>query len=143
MSTAFTHIACCVDDSDASRRALAEARRLRALGDGRLSIVHVAQYPVPYAIGFGAPQPNPTDLTDAARAWLDEVASSVPEATPVLLEGYPPSETCAWAAQSAVDLLICAAHRNLPQRIALGSFAHYLVNHAPCAVMILRPPAAS
>ena len=41
---------------------------------------------------------------------------------------------------NAVDLLICAAHRNLPQRLALGSFAHYLVNHAPCPVLVLRSP---
>ena len=36
---------------------------------------------------------------------------------------------------------LTAAHRNLPQRLTLGSFAHYLVNHAPCAVLVLRPPA--
>lgn len=138
MTTAYHHIACCLDDSDASRRALEEARRLRAIGEGRLSLVHVAQFPLPYAIGFGAPQPNPADLIDAARGWLEETAADVPEASPVLLEGYPPAETCAWAADNAVDLIICAAHRSLPQRLALGSFAHYMVNHAPCPVLVLR-----
>ena len=42
MDTAFRHIAVCIDESDASRRALAEARRLRTFGEGRLlSLIHI------------------------------------------------------------------------------------------------------
>lgn len=139
MSAPYRHIGCCLDDSAASRRALAEARRLRELGQGRLSLVHVVQFPLPFSIGFGA-SPTPNDLADAARGWLDPIGEEVPEAETVLLQGYPAAETCTWAENHAVDLLICAAHRNLPQRLTLGSFAHFLVNHAPCSVLVLRPP---
>lgn len=142
MDAPYRHIAVCIDASEASQRALAEGRRLRALGQARLSIVHVVQYPVPYSMAFG-PQPTPGELIPGARTWLDGVGADVLEAETVLLEGYPAAEMCRWAADQAVDLLICAAHRNLPQRLALGSFAHYLVNHAPCPVLVLRPVPAS
>jgi nucleotide-binding universal stress UspA family protein len=98
------------------------------------------QFPLPYSSGFGTWAPNPADLISAAEAWMRTVADEVPEGTSVLLEGYPPDEACRWAADQAVDLLVCAAHRNLAQRIALGSFAHHLVGHAPCSVLVLRPP---
>ncbi|MGD9696301.1 MAG: universal stress protein [Thermoleophilia bacterium] len=140
MDAPYRHIAVCLDDSDAARRALDEARRLRALGQGRLTLLHVVQYPLPYTTGLGL-GPDPADLNRAAAAWLAQVARDVPEGETVQLEGYPPSEACEWAEKQAVDLLVCAAHRNLAQRLALGSFAHHLVNHAPCPVLVLRPPA--
>ena len=142
MDAPYRHIACCIDASDAARRALDEARRLRALGQGRLSLIHVVQYPVPYSVGFGS-QVGPAELIPGATSWLEGGAADVPEGEAVLLEGYPAGEVCAWAGDHAVDLLICAAHRNLPQRLALGSFAHYLVNHAPCPVLVLRRPDAA
>ena len=51
MASPYPHIACCIDQSEASGRALAEARRLRAFGAGRLSLVHVLEAPAP---GHGA-----------------------------------------------------------------------------------------
>lgn len=139
MEAPYRHVCCCVDDSEASTRALDEARRLRALGQGRLTLLHVVQFPLPYSSGFGAWMPDLTDLTSAAERWLNGVGAEVPEGETVLLEGHPPEEACRWAEEQAVDLLVCAAHRNLAQRIALGSFAHHLVNHAPCPVLVLRP----
>ena len=47
MASPYPHIACCLDQSEASGRALAEARRLRAFGAGRLSLVHVLEGPLP------------------------------------------------------------------------------------------------
>ncbi len=143
MDAPYRHIACCIDDSEAATHALAEARRLRALGQGRLSLVHVAQYPLPYSVGFGAPQPDPSDIARGASAWLESVAADVPEGEAVLLEGHPASEVCAWAEGNAVDLLICAAHHSFAHRLALGSFAHTLVNNAPCPVLVLRPAQAT
>lgn len=140
MEAPFRHIAVCLDDSDAARRALEEARRLRSFGPGRLTLLHVVEFPIPYATGMGGWVPNPVDLTEVAQKWLDGVAAEVPEGTGVVLEGHPAGEVCDWAAANAVDLIICASHRNLAARITLGSFAHYLVNHAPCPVLVLRPP---
>jgi nucleotide-binding universal stress UspA family protein len=141
MNAPYRHIGCCLDESEASVRALAEARRLRAVAPGRLTLLHVVQFPLPYSAGFGT-QATPNALAEAAHQWLDPMAAEVPEGESVMLQGYPAAEVCEWAHMHAVDLLVCAAHRNLPQRLALGSFAHYLVNHAPCPVLVLRPPGA-
>ena len=139
MSTAFRHIAVCLDDSEASARALAEARRLRTFGEGRLSILHVVQWPPPFSTGYGL-QITLEDMEQGARRWLDEATADVAEGASVVLHGHPAGEAVRWAGQNAVDLLVCASHHGLAHRVALGSFAHHLVNHAPCPVLVLRTP---
>lgn len=141
MDAPYRHIACCLDDSDAARRALAEAVRLRALGEGRLTLLHVVEFPVPYATGLGGWVPDPVDLAEVARRWLDEETAGLEGVERVVLEGHPAGEVCDWSAANGVDLVVCAGHRNLAARITLGSFAHYLVNHSPAPVLVLRPPA--
>jgi nucleotide-binding universal stress UspA family protein len=140
MTAAFRHIAVPVDDSDASRRALAEARRLRTFGGGRLTVLHVVQWPPPFSTGYGM-QLNLEEMTSGARRWLDELTADVDEGTAVVLQGHPAGEVVAWAERNAVDLLVCAPHHGLAHRVALGSFAHHLVNHAPCPVLVLRSAA--
>ena len=137
MDTAFRHIAVCIDDSGASRRALAEARRLRTFGEGRLTVLHVVQWPPPFSTGYGV-QVDLEDMETGARRWLDEATADVDEGTAIVLHGHPAGEVVAWARLHAVDLLVCASHHGLAHRVALGSFAHNLVNHAPCPVLVLR-----
>ncbi len=139
MSTPYAHIACCVDDSEGSDRAVEEAVRLRAAGPGRLSLVFVAPLPLVYA-GVGTEfVPDPADIAAASERWLAARAAEVPDAEPVLLNGYPPAAVCDWAAGAGVDLLVAAAHRGRVERILLGSFASYLAYHAPCPVLLVRP----
>ncbi len=136
----FRHIAVCVDRSDAAAQALAEARKIHAAaGSSRLSVVHVAPWPLLYTGEAGAWAPDPEDISAAARAWLDELVRGVPEGEAVLLDGYPPAVVCDWAAAEDVDLIVAASHRGLVERVLLGSFAGYLVRHAPCAVLLTRP----
>jgi len=136
----YRHIACCIDDSGASAKALAEAVRLRStFGPGRLSIVHVAPFPRVFASGPGAMVVDCFSLVESAREWLDERAAMVPGAEAVLLEGPPPGVVCEWAKGEAVDLLIAGTHRGPLERMLLGSFAGHLVRHAPCSVLLTRP----
>ncbi len=86
----YAHVACCIDDSPASMRALAEARRLRALGPGRLSLVHVSPRALIEAPAPGAPAGAPRDLADDERDWLRAAAAGVPGADPVALTGLAP-----------------------------------------------------
>lgn len=138
--TPYRHIAVCVDRSDASTGTLAEARALfAAAGAERLSIVHVAPWPLLYTGEAGGWAPDPEDIASSARTWLDSIVADVPEGTPVLLDGYPPAAVCDWAEQEGTDLLVAASHRGLVERVLLGSFAGYLVRHAPCSVLLTRP----
>jgi universal stress protein F len=139
-STAYRHIVVCIDRSDASMASLSEARALRAVvGPGRLSIVHVAPWPLLYTGEAGAWAPDPEDIASAAREWLDQAAAAVPEAESVMLDGYPPAAVCEWAQENDVDLIVAASHRGLVERVLLGSFAGYLVRNAPCSVLLTRP----
>jgi nucleotide-binding universal stress UspA family protein len=132
----YAHIACCIDDSEASARALAEARRLRALGPGRLSLVHVS----PRALieePAGGPA-GPRDIADVEREWLAGVAAGVHGAEPVALTGLAPETAVGWAREERPDLMVAAAHRGPVQRALLGSFAAHLAREAPCPVLLTR-----
>jgi nucleotide-binding universal stress UspA family protein len=139
MTTTFAHIACCIDQSDASMQALDQAVRLHESGGGRLSFLHVAAWPYVVA-GHGASWvPDPTIILAGVKEWLDGVVASHPGTDGVLLEGYPSAVACDWAAEAGVDLIVAASSRGLFDRVLLGSFAGYLARHAPCAVLLTRP----
>ena len=78
------------------------------------------------------------DLMSSAERWLATATEDVDEGTAIVLQGHPATEAARWAADNAVDLLVRASHHHLARRVALGSFVHNLVNHAPCAVLVLR-----
>jgi nucleotide-binding universal stress UspA family protein len=136
----YAAIACCIDDSPGSECALEEAERLRALGPGRLELVHVAPLPALVPTGPYGALVDVIDLRDAAGRWLEERARRVPGATAVLLEGHPARAVCDHAAEAGVDLVVAGAHRGLVERAVLGSFAAYVAYHAPCPVLLVHPP---
>ena len=139
MDTSYRHIACCIDRSEISQGILDEAKRLRALTPGRLSIVHVSAW----GILFGAyPGVAATDLEfirQDSKRWFDEVVAANPGCEGVFLDGYPPAVVCEWADGADVDLLVASSSRGLVARVLLGSFAGYLARHAPCSVLLTRP----
>ena len=139
MSAPYAHIAVCVEDSPASRRALAEAVRLRGMGPGRLSVVHAAPWPLLYTGGLGGWVPDPEDLFSQSKEWLDALVAEVGQGEAVLLTGYPPVVVVEWADEVRPDLIVVASHRGRVQRLLLGSFASYLAYHAPCPVLLVRP----
>ena len=82
----YRHIAVCVDDSPGSDRALEEAVRLRALGPGRLSVVHAATWPLGVGAGLGY-VPDIQPVFDGERTWLEKRVAGLEGAVPVLLIG--------------------------------------------------------
>lgn len=138
MSAPYSHIACCLERSAASERALVEARRLRALGPGRLSIVHVLESGVasvaPQTIAYSREYPD-----DLGR-WLQTEVRGEDE-HPVLLEhGDPARAVCEWAKEARPDAIVAAAHRGALERLMIGSFAGYLAYHSPCPVILVPVP---
>ena len=138
MAGPYPHIACCLDRSDASERALAEARRLRALGPGRLTIVHVLETPLS---GTVLPDAIPllTERPESTQAWLAELVRADASEYPVVLDHeFPPKAVCAWAEGVGPDLIVAAATRKAGERLMRGAFAGYLAYHAPCAVLLVH-----
>ena len=144
MSTAFAHIVCCIDSSDAAATALDHASALRELVGGRLTVLHVVA-PPPFLVSFaatlgGAPVHDDIAEREAAEMWLEETASNVPGgAEAVLLEGSPGETACDWAAEAEADVMVAASHRGAVERMMLGSFANYLTHHAPCPLLLIPP----
>jgi nucleotide-binding universal stress UspA family protein len=134
----FRHVACCVDDSPSAPSSIARAREL--CGDGsRLSIVHVAPRPLLFDEVDGTLVPSPAAITVARRRGLARLVRGAPGSSGAFLEGLPGPEICAWAAANGVDLIVAAAHdRGLLRVAALGSVTRYLVDRAPCSVLVLR-----
>jgi nucleotide-binding universal stress UspA family protein len=144
MAAPYAHIACFVDDSDAAQRGLREAIRLRRLGPGRLSVVHVvAPPPWPVVVGtaLGGLVDDPEALVGAAREFLEALLEDVPGAEAVVLYGHPAEEACDFLAAAGCDLAVAASHRGALARAFLGSFASYLAHHAPCPVLLVPPSA--
>lgn len=142
MSVAYQHIACFIDETEAARSALQHAAYLRDRTGGRLSVVHVLAPPaflVTMAASLGgAAVHDPVVEHEAAEMWLVEEARSA-RGEAVLLQGHPASTAVDWAGEHSVDALVAATHRGLVERALLGSFAGYLVHHAPCAVLLVPP----
>ena len=139
MATPYLHIACCVDRSEASRTVLREGVGLRALGPGRLTIVHVSEWGILFGAYPGVTATDPELIRSDSKRWLDELVAATPGAEGVFLDGYPPAVVCDWAQANGVDLLMASSSRGLVDRVLLGSFAGYLARHAPCSVMFTRP----
>jgi nucleotide-binding universal stress UspA family protein len=131
----FEHIACCIDDSEASAGALAEAERLRALSPGKLTVIHVAPKPLLFD---SAGVVSPKDTWSRAHDWHAARVASVPGALGELLVGDPPSMVCEWVRTADVDLVVAAPHHERRERWVLGSFSSYLVRHAPTSVLLVR-----
>jgi nucleotide-binding universal stress UspA family protein len=136
----YRHIACCLEPSPMAERVLAEALRLRALGPGRLTLVHSAPPP---SLAGGYYDDGDETLPVEDREFLETFGGPIPGAERVLLAGPAAEEVVRWAAESDVDLIVAGAHRGRVDRAILGSFATFLAYNAPCTVLLVRPPAAA
>ena len=137
----YRHIACAIDDADASRRAVAEAARVWGGGPGRLSIVNVADLPAAALLGaaVGAP-PMEVEWLQGGCDLVAAAAAGLPGAETVVLTGDPQAQAiCDWAQEAGVDLLVAGVYRGMASRALLGSFAQHLAYHAPCPVLLVGP----
>jgi nucleotide-binding universal stress UspA family protein len=137
----YRHIGCCIDDSPAAALALEHARGLWSPGRTHLSLVHVAPRALLVDAVEGGTRVSPRDLNATERAWLGARAAEIPGAAAVLLEGVTGPEICRWAAAAGVDLLVSARHHGGWDRATQGSVTRHLVDHAPCAVLVVRQEA--
>ncbi len=134
----FRNIACCVDRSSQARDALREAQRLRALGPGTLSLLHVAPMPLLYD-DVDPTQVDPRDIHEVARRWLADQVAQTPGSQGVFLAGHAPAVVCDWAADNAPDVIVAAPHHGLRERLVFGSFVAHLLHHSPSPVLVTRP----
>ena len=82
------------------------------------------------------------DLRKESVAALTKAHEAFPELAPMLLRGASVSALLSAAAEEDADLISVGSHGG-PRLtgIAFGSVATAMVHHAPCSVLVARPPA--
>ncbi len=139
MGDRVSHIACCVDGSEAAKRALDRAVALRdQLGAERLDIIHI----VPPAVYFGVYYPPEPTTPPETPDWLITLGEQTPDSRVVMIDSFsnfPPAAATRWAEEEHVDLIVAASHQGAFRRMTVGSFAGYLAYHAACPVMLIPP----
>ncbi|HUJ24503.1 MAG TPA: universal stress protein [Myxococcales bacterium] len=137
-------IACAVDESDGSDRAIGAAARLAHELDAELVLIHVDP-PIEGEGGEAVFAPPPArrilDLhRDRIERW--SAAASDMRGEPVrvqLASGDAASEIVAFARTSHCDLLVIGSRARSPLSLALGSVAAKVLVHAPCPVLVVSP----
>ena len=136
-----------IDGSPSSKKAIAEVARQPWPAQ---SEVHVITVEVP-VVGSLIPEgiPGFEDLVQKQKGLSQQILE---EATQVLkanacdlkistsiFEGRPKDIIVAEAERLAADLIVVGSHGYGPIRsYFLGSISHYLVNNAPCSVLVVR-----
>ena len=135
-----------VDDSDESLTALRWAVREAELEQRPLCIVHATDQRLTVYSGVGATFPG-LDLGDAldkaaqevlhrARHLAREQAPHLP--VTMVWSTMDPRESLAEAGRTAAMLVVSARGRGTMKHLLLGSVSHWVSQHAPCPVVVVR-----
>ncbi len=140
-----------VDLDELSAEALRKAAHSAKAYGSDLLVVHISSDTAPVA---PIPLPGTSGLAEEAKKALLEqaeekvlamVAEQLPDGPPPTVEVHhhtsPADAICAIAKERGADRIVVGAHRRSGLgRILLGSVAEAVVRHAPCDVMVVRPP---
>ena len=139
MRKPYKAIACCIDRDDMKEAVLAEGVRLADGDPSKLRIVHVVAPPRAVVSGAFAYVTPLWEAVDDARAFVEDVAATIPGSTPILLEGPPVRAVTEWIEREGIEIVVAAASRGRVERALLGGFASHLAYHAPCSVLFVHP----
>jgi len=140
-------ILCAVDFSEPSKRALEAAADLAKRYDATLTLLHVFQVPgyvLPDGMLLSAAMA--ADHFQAINKLLadDQRAAEkagAPRVETLSLEGVAWREIVLRALEHHYGLIVVGTHgRTGIRHVLLGSVAERVVRHAPCPVLVVRPP---
>lgn len=124
---------------DSERDVTAPLKLAQILGtpEAKVTLLHVVEHIPGYAISY-MPADYLAEARDAIQTELDQMASKLPNAKGVVIEGHSGRSILEWAEINKPDLIIIASHRPGMQDLLLGSTAAQVVRHAKCAVHVVR-----
>ncbi len=111
--------------------------QLLATPEAEVTLLHVVEHIPDYAISY-MPAEYLSEARKAIQSELDTLASGVPNAKGLVIEGHSGRTILDWAEVNKPDLIIMASHRPGMQDLLLGSTATHVVRHAKCAVHVVR-----
>jgi nucleotide-binding universal stress UspA family protein len=136
-----------VDDSQESRHAIEVAFEFFGT-DADYTVMSIGETRPVFSTGFaGGTFASAVDLTesfDAAHQAALELARDAAASLPVDAEvnahvGHPGVELCEAAAELEVDAVVIGSHdKNAWERLLHPSIGRYLVDNAPCPVIVVR-----
>ena len=142
--TFATRILFATDGSPTAALARERAVELVRFTGAQLHVVHVA-----LASPWTSPRPlgeqHRRRLLDEARPVLDAEVAALREAgvdaIPHLRLGRPPHEVLRAQDETEADLVVLGSRGlNAFSRVLLGDDAETILRHAPCDVLVVRPP---
>jgi nucleotide-binding universal stress UspA family protein len=124
------HVLCAVDNSGASRRALAWVSRIARCFASRVTVLHVRGT-------------NASNLIDDLAAWVPASMSRECTIECVVRDGEPAHEIVALARELGTGLLVMGSqHRLFHGATVIGHTTEIAVRHAPCPVLTVIGPSA-
>jgi nucleotide-binding universal stress UspA family protein len=134
----FLRIAVATDGSETAQVAVDIAVDLAKRYSADLLVIAVAPLP-PVFSSPSNPVPRYQELVDATVASAR--AAGVASVTGVCEEGVVVEEVLAQVASHRSELLVVGSRGlSAAKRLVLGSVSSALVSHAPCPVLVVRPP---
>ena len=141
MKESYKKILVAVDSSEQARRAFQEAVEVTRRNDAHLYILIVSDTnhlgAEPYAVDHIVKQ-----AYKAASAVVGSLEELLPEDisfTSIIDDGNPKAQIVAYAEEEKIDLILMGATgTGTFSRLLLGSTTAYVVNNAPCNVMVVR-----
>ncbi|CAM2006362.1 universal stress protein [Acanthopleuribacter pedis] len=113
-----------------------------------LEIVHVFDpdtfnMPTPYYFMPGVEtwlDDHITTMKKKGREALDEISATTGDCPTTFLEGKTGSALCEFANEHKFDMIVMGTHGHTGfNRLILGSVAEYVVRHAHCSVLTIKP----
>jgi nucleotide-binding universal stress UspA family protein len=101
--------------------------------------------------GVALPVTDPETVAEIDEALTAEIKGGVDRAiavlgrpaTALIVHGDPAGEICRIAEEGTYDVIVIGSHGSgFVKRVLLGSVSHYVMQHAPCPVLVVRAPRA-
>jgi len=138
------------DFSECGNYALSYVTSLARTFEASIICIHVIEPMVPTVGYSGMTEPLPIadisdQLEDSAERELPKIAEGEEcaglEIEELIVHGEAASEIVRVARDRKVDLIVISSHgRTGLGRILFGSTAEAVVRHAPCPVLVVKPP---
>ncbi len=137
MQNKYTRILVAIDGSEMSERVLDHAISLTPAADTRLMLVHVVPQAEQSCEGvLSSARPLSQHHVDVMRSYWSRVKAAGLMADFRVPCGHPGEEICELALRWGAELILMG-HRNSCPDVEFDSMSRYVLDHAPCPLLIL------
>jgi len=134
----YTHILVPVSfDQDRDAAGAMHVAEVLAEKDAKITLLHVIEQIPGYAASY-LPKDYTAERKAAITKEIEDLAAGMTHATGAVVSGHAGRTILDYAQDHGADCIVIASHRPGMQDLLLGSTAHFVVRHAPCAVHVVR-----